>query len=53
MPGWMGIAFIIIAAAATCFGYYTYIRLLIRQTLHCRADELGLILNSDGYWYYC
>lgn len=44
---WMGI-FFIISAAATFFGYYTYIRPLIRQTLHFSADGLSLILMILG-----
>lgn len=44
---WMGI-FFIITAAATFFGYYTYIRPLIRQTLHFSAAGLSLILMILG-----
>ncbi|WP_283584223.1 MFS transporter [Limosilactobacillus difficilis] len=44
---WAGI-FFIISAAASFFGYYTYIRPLIRQSLGFSAVQLSLILSLLG-----
>lgn len=44
---WLGI-FFVICAAATLYGYYTYIRPLIRQALHFSATQLSLILLILG-----
>lgn len=44
---WYGIAFVI-CAAATLYGYYTYIRPLVHQQLHFDLNSLSLILLLLG-----
>ncbi|MGM9892122.1 MFS transporter [Limosilactobacillus sp.] len=44
---WVGI-FFVICAAATLYGYYTYIRPLIRQALHFSANQLSIFLLILG-----
>lgn len=44
---WYGIIFIA-CSSASLYGYYTYVRPLIRQTLHFDAGQLSLILMVIG-----
>lgn len=44
---WLGIIFVA-CAAATLYGYYTYIRPLIHQTLHFNLNQLSFILLLLG-----
>lgn len=44
---WIGIAFVT-CAAATLYGYYTYIRPLIHQQLHFNLNQLSFILLLIG-----
>lgn len=44
---WFGIIFVT-CAAATLYGYYTYIRPLIHQTLHFSTDQLSMWLLLIG-----
>lgn len=44
---WLGM-FFVICAAGSFYGYYTYIRPLIRQTLHFSAGQLSFLLVIIG-----